>query len=126
MTPRQKPKEPTTIWADKTQIRRVVSNLLSNAIRHNPAGTRIVLALVHRAGVAEVVVADSGKLIEGDPQELFEPFARGDASRTDGGNGLGLSIAKTIANMHGYRLTLQQPYGEYSKAFIMACSIERG
>lgn len=119
------PEEPATIWADKTQIRRVVSNLLSNAIRHNPAGTRIVLALVRRAGVAEVVVADSGKPIEGNPQDLFEPFARGDASRTEGGNGLGLSIAKTIADMHGYSLTLQQPYGEYSKAFIVACSIDR-
>lgn len=116
--------EPVPIWADKAQIRRVVSNLLSNAIRHNPAGTRIVLALVRRAGIAEVVVADSGKPIEGDPQELFEPFARGDASRSEGGNGLGLSIAKTIADMHGYSLTLQQPYGAYAKAFIVACSID--
>lgn len=118
--------EPTPIFADKAQMARVVSNLLSNAISHNPAGTTIALALVRRAGVAEIVVADSGEPIEGDPQELFEPFARGDSARASGGNGLGLSIVKTIADMHGYRLSLQQPYGTFTKAFIVACSIDHG
>ena len=119
------PEEPTPIYADKAQMKRVVSNLLSNAIRHNPVGTRIVLALVRRAGTAQVVVADSGRPIAGDPQELFEPFARGDASRSSEGHGLGLSIAKTVVDMHGYRLDLQQPYGNYAKAFIISCAVDR-
>ena len=120
------PEEPVPIWADKSQISRVVANLISNAIRHNAPGARITLGLVRRAGVAEVVVADSGQPIEGDPRELFEPFARGDAARGEGGSGLGLSIAKTIADMHGYELGLQQPYGSYTKAFILSCAIDRG
>ena len=117
--------DPTPIVADRAQMKRVVSNLLSNAMRHNSAGTRIVLALARRAGTAELIIADSGKPIEGNPQELFEPFARGDASRSSEGTGLGLSIAKTIADMHGYSLTLQQPYGTYTKAFILNCAIDR-
>ena len=118
--------EPAPIFADRAQIARVVSNLLSNAMRHNTSGTRIVLALVRRAGVAEIVVADTGQPIEGDPRELFEPFARGDAARAGGGSGLGLSIAKTIVDMHGYSLNLQQPYGTYTKAFIVGCAIDLG
>lgn len=118
------PEEPAPILADEAQMKRVVSNLVSNAIRHNPSGTRIALALVRHAGVAEIVVADSGRPIEGNPDDLFEPFARGDASRTKGGNGLGLSIAKTVIDMHGYTIRLQQPYGTFTKAFVVACSIE--
>lgn len=119
------PEDPTPIMADASQMKRVVSNLLSNAMRHNPAGTNITLAMVRRAGIVQVVVADTGKSIEGNPQDLFEPFARGDASRSSGGNGLGLSIAKTIVEMHGYTLTLQQPYGTYTKAFIVSCELAR-
>ena len=117
--------EETPLWADERQMKRVVSNLVANAIRHNPPGTAITLALVRRAGIAEIVVADTGTPIEGDPNALFEPFARGDKSRAGGGNGLGLSIAKTIVDMHGYSLTLQQPYGRFTKAFVIACTIER-
>ena len=116
--------DPTPIWADEPQMKRVVSNLVANAIRHNPTGTCITLALVRRAGIAEIIVADTGTPIEGDPNALFEPFARGDESRASGGNGLGLSIAKTIVDMHGYSIALHQPYGRFTKAFVIGCTID--
>lgn len=115
---------PCAVNADPTQLARVVANLLSNAIRHNRAGTEIALALVRQVGVAYVVVADSGERIEGDPEELFRPFSRGDAARSEsGGSGLGLSICKRIADLHGYELELVQPYGRFTKAFVLRCVV---
>ena len=73
---------------------------------------------------ADIIVADSGKRIDQDVEELFEPFARGDVARSGGGSGLGLSIAKTIVDMHGYQIGLVQPYGTFTKAFIVTCNRE--
>lgn len=118
------PEAPLAVYADERQLGRVVANLIANAVRHNDAGTVITLALGRRAGVADVVVADTGKPIVQDVEELFEPFARGDAARSGGGSGLGLSIAKTIVDMHGYQIHLVQPYGTYTKAFVVTCTVE--
>ena len=114
------PEEPFMILADKTQLSRVIQNLITNAIRHNEPGTEIAV-LVRRMAAAEVVaVADTGTVIEKSPEELFEPFVKGDSSRSgDKGSGLGLSIAKKITDMHGFDLTLSQPYESYAKAFLI-------
>ena len=120
------PEDPLTIWADEAQLARVVANLLANAVRHNGPGTTVELALGRRAGVADIVVADSGEAIKQDVRDLFEPFARGDTARSGGGSGLGLSIVKGIVDMHGYSLELRQPYGPYTKAFVVTCSLDEG
>lgn len=110
--------------ADATQLARVVANLLTNAVRHNAEGTEIALLLVRQAGIAYVVVADTGGAIEQPAEELFRPFSRGDASRSKPGDtGLGLSICKRIAELHGYDLQLVQPYGRFSKAFVLSCVV---
>lgn len=120
----QVPEDPCRVYADKVQLARVVANLLVNAVRHNRPGVEIALLLVRRAGVAYVIVADSGEPIPGNPEELFEPFTRGDAARSaSGGSGLGLSICKRIAEMHGYELSLVQPYGRFTKAFVLRCTV---
>ncbi len=119
------PEEKCTVYADPVQLGRLVGNLLTNSIRHNPAGTIIVLYMTRKAGVALVYVADTGVPIEGDPSQLFQPFARGDASRSSsGGTGLGLSIVQRVADMHGYKIALQQPSPPYTKAFVLQCSVE--
>ena len=106
------------------QLGRVVANLLTNAVRHNRTGIEIALLLVREAGVAYVIVADTGEPIAGDPTELFQPFSRGDAARSSsGGSGLGLSICKRVADLHGYDLTLVQPYGRFTKAFALRCPV---
>jgi signal transduction histidine kinase len=116
--------EPCCVDADVTQLARVVANLLTNAMRHNAEGTEIALLLVRRVGIAYVVVADTGGTIEQSADELFRPFSRGDASRSKPGDtGLGLSICKRIADMHGYDLSLVQPYGRFSKAFVLTCVV---
>ena len=113
------PETPYTVQADRAQLSRVITNLLTNAVRHNPAGTQVALSVKQMAGVEMIAVADTGVAIEKSPEQLFEPFVKGDDSRGSVGSGLGLSIAKKIAEMHGYTLELRQPFGNYTKAFIL-------
>ena len=120
----QVPEDRCTVHADPVQLARVVANLLVNALRHNQAGAEIALMLVRRAGVAYVIVADTGEPIPGTPDDLFQPFVRGDAARrSTGDSGLGLSICRRIAEMHGYDLSLVQPYGRFTKAFVLQCAV---
>ena len=136
------------IMADPIQLSRVISNLINNAGRHNPRGTKILVKTqavrreegeqsyekMRREGVRPteanplleegilVIVADTGSPIPGGlAAELFEPFSTGDAARSSqGGSGLGLSIAAKISQMHGYRLTLEENDPAYTKAFVLA------
>ena len=118
------PEDPCLVYADDVQLGRVVANLLVNAVRHNGPGTEIALLLVREAGVAYVVVADTGAPIADDPATLFQPFSRGDVARaSSGGSGLGLSICKRVADLHGYDLVLSQPYGRFAKAFALRCTV---
>ncbi len=96
--------------ADKVQLSRVITNLISNAVKHNPKGTRIGLFLADNVFSWSLYVADDGAEIEPAMAEnLFEPFKTGDSSRTSGGGtGLGLSIARKITEMHGFKLSLLQ------------------
>ncbi len=102
------PEEQMWIEADKIQLSRVVNNLISNAIKHNSKGTKIGLFLKSDEGRYSLYVADSGEAIDEKLAEnLFEPFATGDESRTSkGGTGLGLSIAHKITQLHGFKLKL--------------------
>ncbi len=123
------PDEPIMMSVDEVQISRVITNLLTNAMRHNDRGTRIMLCLFRQEGATYLMVADSGAIIPQELEEhLFEPFARGDASRkSNGGSGLGLSIAKKVVEMHGWKMRLVQqpqiqhyPYVQrYAKAFLI-------
>lgn len=120
------PENPLAIYADERQLGRVFANLISNAIKYNPAGTTIYVGLTRLAGVAAIVVGDTGIPIAGDAEELFEPFSRGDMARTSSatGSGLGLYIAKRIVDLHGYQIRLEQPYQSLTKAFIVTCTLD--
>jgi heavy metal sensor kinase len=88
---------------DQELIRRLVLNLLENAIRYTPEGGRVRVSLEDSAGELRIQVADTGAGIppEAAPH-VFERFDRGDQarSRQNGGFGLGLSIVKWIAESH--------------------------
>jgi heavy metal sensor kinase len=88
---------------DPELIRRLVLNLIDNAVRHTPAGGRVLVDLEAAANELRIQVADSGIGIppEAAPH-VFERFYRGDQarSRQDGGFGLGLAIVKWIAESH--------------------------
>ena len=119
------PEDRCMVEADPVQLGRVMANLLSNAIRHNEAGVEVALMTVRQAGMVYIAVADTGLPLTEDPDDLFQPFTRGDAARSArGGSGLGLSICKRVADMHGFGLTLVQPYGRFPKAFVLQCPVE--
>ena len=114
------PEHAFTVQADPAQISRVFHNLIINVARHNPAGTKAAVSVKRMAGQELVAVADTGVRIEKSAKELFEPFVKGDDSRSESsGSGLGLSIAKKITEMHGWEIDLVQPFGTYTKAFVV-------
>jgi signal transduction histidine kinase len=99
--------------ANPEKVQRVLLNLIQNAIRHPPTdGSVTVAAGADGDGVVEVEVADTGPGIGADERErVFEPFFRGDASRTSAGSGLGLSICRAIVEIHGGRIWLADSTG---------------
>ena len=92
------------VSGDPERIHQVVANLLDNAIRHSPASGSVVLRAAARAGQVSIEVHDQGPGIPPeDTDRVFERFYRADRARssTDGGSGLGLSIARWIVDLHG-------------------------
>lgn len=103
---------------DRLQLGRAVTNLFTNALRYGKEGGQVLV----RLSDYELTVADDGEPIEPDlAAHIFEPFTRGDKARsTQGGNGLGLGIAKKIVEMHGGSLILDLNADRgYTKAFRM-------
>ena len=94
---------------DPVLIRRLVSNLIQNAVRHNVPGGHIQAATGTSRGHAVVSVTSSGQVIPpAEIDRLFQPFQRlgGRRARNDG-HGLGLSIVRAIAAAHGAAITAQ-------------------
>ena len=102
------------LTGDEDLIRRLMVNLLDNAIRYTPAGSTVRVDLEQASGGYALSISDHGPGIPADVQpHIFERFYRADAARTrrdgaDGGAGLGLALARWIAEAHGGHLTLAQ------------------
>ncbi len=93
------------VVGDELRLRQVVGNLVSNAVRHTPANTVVVVGLTPGpAGQVVLEVSDDGPgLSSEDASRVFERFYRADPSRTrttGGGNGLGLSIVAGLVSAH--------------------------
>ena len=98
------PDEPVSTVGDGPRLHQVLTNLLTNARRHTPPGTRVTVSVSRQPSGVRLQVADDGP---GIPEELrarvFERFTRADASRTrdSGGAGLGLALVQAIVAAHG-------------------------
>src|SRR6185369_6702575 len=102
---------------DEELIRRLILNLLDNAVKYTPAGGEISLGLARQNGSAEIVVSDTGIGIpEAAQPRVFDRFYRVDKARARamGGAGLGLSIAQWIVEAHGGAITLASAPGQGS------------
>jgi heavy metal sensor kinase len=107
---------------DEDLIKRMLLNLLDNAVKYTPAGGEISLALVRQNGNAEIVVRDTGIGISAEAQpRVFDRFYRVDKARarTMGGAGLGLSIAQWIVEVHGGFINLSSTPGHGSTFTIV-------
>jgi len=103
------PEESVYAMLDKDRFGRIIQNLVNNAIRYNPQGTTVAVNLLVHDDKAVIDISDDGIGIPAHiAQDIFKPFVRADDSRNSGtgGSGLGLSIAKKIAEAHGGDLTL--------------------
>lgn len=104
------PEESVYALLDSDRLGRIVQNLAGNALRYNPPGTTVSVSLSAKAGKAVVTFRDDGVGIpEHLREDIFKPFVRVDSARRaqTGGSGLGLSIARRIAQAHGGDLSLQ-------------------
>jgi PAS domain S-box-containing protein len=96
---------------DPDRLQQVVWNLVSNAIKFTPPGGQVWIELARQDSQFEIVVRDSGKGIEPEfLPHIFERFRQAESgTRRQGGLGLGLSIVKHIAEMHGGHVEVESP-----------------
>jgi len=101
--------------------------VLDNAVKFTPGGGHVRLDVATQDGRAAVVVADTGVGIPADQlPRVFERFYRGDGARQEGeGAGLGLAIARWIADAHGARIDIASTPGAGTRVTITWPSIRR-
>jgi signal transduction histidine kinase len=97
-----------SIRADEDLLRRLLLNLLQNALQHTPRGGTVSLDVAPNQSHVQVRVSDTGTGIPAqDFARVFDRFVQLDASRRSEGAGLGLTIAKWIAEVHGGSLAVE-------------------
>ena len=93
---------PATTEGDPERLRQVVLNLLSNALRHTPAGGRIDVRTSVHDGEAVLEVLDTGPgIAPEDLPHVFERFYRGKDAEASAGSGIGLAVASELVAAHG-------------------------
>ncbi|MGB3519119.1 MAG: two-component system sensor histidine kinase RppB [Elainellaceae cyanobacterium] len=106
-----------SVTGNESQLYRLVSNLIANAIQYTPPGGSVVVSLATQDRSATITVKDKGIGIPAREQSrIFERFYRvnSDRSRKTGGTGLGLAIAQAIAQRHHGQITVQSEVGNGS------------
>jgi signal transduction histidine kinase len=98
---------------DAELMREAISNLIDNAIKFTPSGGSVRLEVATTEGRPIVRVADSGPgVAPPERDKIFRRFYRGANQKDNAGHGIGLSIAKTIASLHGFELIVEDsPFG---------------
>ncbi len=101
------------VYVDASLITQVFTNLLENAAKHTPVGTRVIVSARPDADFLKVFVDDTGPgLPPGDAEQLFAKFQRGRDESNSGGAGLGLAICRSIVNAHGGTIAgMERPGG---------------
>ena len=105
--------ESVTIEVDGGKIERIFENLLSNAARHTPSGSKIWIRVVPEGGGALLVVEDDGPGVPPEHREdIFQPFGQGaGAPEHSPGVGIGLAVVSRFAELHGGRAWVEEREG---------------
>ena len=103
------PEQEIMVEIDRLQMSRVFENLIDNAINYNQPGTQIDLTILNHPGLIEIRFKDNGIGIPVElSDQIFEPFVKGDPTRSfeRGGTGLGLAIVRKVMEAHGGSIKL--------------------
>ncbi|WBU59596.1 sensor histidine kinase [Paracoccus albus] len=96
-----------TVQGDQQLLTQMIANLVENALRHSPSGTRIEVTLARAENNVLLQVSDDGPGIPAEEwDKVFRRFYRLEKSRTTPGNGLGLSMVRAIAELHTAAVTM--------------------
>jgi signal transduction histidine kinase/HAMP domain-containing protein len=109
------------VWADPVRFNQVVINLVSNAIKFTEQGLVMIRAKLDDAGMVQIAIEDTGIGIPQDKLDLvFERFRQVDSrvNRKYQGTGMGLAIARQLAEMHGGKMWLESTVGEGTTFFF--------
>src|SRR5712692_1592456 len=115
------PFEPARVEGDEDRLKQLLLILLDNALKYTPADGQVTLGLCHRGTDVEVRIRDTGiGIAPEDLPHVFERFYRADPARNRdlGGTGLGLPIARWIAEQHEGEVWLESQSGEGTTAMV--------
>jgi signal transduction histidine kinase len=113
--------DPVWIRGDQDLVREAVSNLVENAIKFTPAGGEVWISCGLRGDAPFLEVRDNGPGVPlHERDEIFRRFYRAASPTGVEGHGLGLSIAKTIAELHGFELRVED--GAPGARFVMCAT----
>ncbi len=113
------PDEPVEAVFDGNRVRQVISILLDNAAKYTPEGGEVRVEVREEDGWARLEVSDTGIGISEEQLPLiFERFHQADPARAAGGAGLGLAIARQIAEAHGGKIDVRSEPGKGSSFFL--------
>ncbi len=103
---------PVEFYGDEARLKQVIAILLDNALRHTPAGGKVLACLSLSAEKIFITITDSGEGIAAEHlDKVFNRFYQVDKSRNKGGSGLGLAIAKWIVDSHNGTITVTSKPG---------------
>jgi cell cycle sensor histidine kinase DivJ len=108
------PPDPVDMDADPRALKQIALNLLSNAVKFTPKGGQVTVTLQVRGEMMEMVVADSGVGISAeDLKRVGKPYEQaGDVKQRARGTGLGLSLVRGLAELHGGEMFIESTLGE--------------
>jgi signal transduction histidine kinase len=122
------PATPLHIRADRRALKQITLNLVSNALKFTPKGGLVTVDLQSRVSVLELTVTDTGMGIAAeDLQRLGRPFEQaGDATQQSRGTGLGLSLVRAFAELHGGEMLIESRLGEGTAVTVRLPITEAG
>jgi cell cycle sensor histidine kinase DivJ len=121
------PPQPLDVVADRRAIKQIVLNLVSNSLKFTPAGGQINVLAREKNGQLEIIVADTGVGISAaDVERLGRPYEQaGGADQRALGTGLGLSLVRAFAELHGGVMVIKSVLGEGTAVSVRLPVLDR-